>query len=55
MNNICCEISSLIGNLERIASRASNYLATNGNEFLQNNQSGSEAVMQKPASASVPS
>ncbi len=40
MQNICCEMSSLLSNLERIASRAGNYLATNGNEFLQNNQTG---------------
>ena len=40
MENICCEISSLLSNLERIAGRATSYLATNGNEFLQNNQSG---------------
>jgi len=33
-------MSSLLSNLERIASRATNYLATNGNEFLQNNQTG---------------
>jgi hypothetical protein len=32
MENICCELNSLMRNLEQIASRAVNSLTTNGSE-----------------------
>jgi hypothetical protein len=49
MENICCELASVISNLERIASRAATSLVTNGNEFVQStSQSGSLCLMQEP-------
>lgn len=40
MQNICCELNSLMRNLEQIASRAINFLATNGNEGIQPTSQG---------------
>jgi hypothetical protein len=40
MQNICCELNSLMRNLEQIASRAMNFLATNGNEGIQPTSEG---------------
>lgn len=35
MNNICCEISQVVSNLERLATQVGHSLATNGEETLR--------------------